>query len=129
MRACDGSWRGWGPLRSYIFAGDAIFAETEIVNILEETVDAREAPRLGLFGMDSINEDKTKLDGAWSTKALVSGFDIDNEEATIFSPSPKVGGARIYVLRDEFVVGSQRVTQKSSQTLRGYMNHWLAASL
>ena len=57
------------------------------------------------------------------------GFDIDTTEETIAAPPPKVDGARAYLLSDEFVVGIQHVALKALQTLCGYMQRWLAASM
>ena len=79
--------------------------------------------------MDSINRDEVELEGNWSTDGLILRFDIDTVRETISAPSPKVDGARAYLLIQEFVVGSQRGALKALQTLRGYMQHWMAASM
>ena len=128
-RSQDGSWSGWGEFWSGIFVDDAIFAESDIGNIPLETVGDWESARRGLFGMDSISRAKVELEGYWSTDGLILGFDIDTAEETISAPVPKVDGAMTYLLSQEFVVGSQHVTLKALQTLRGYMQHWLVASM
>ena len=71
----------------------------------------RKCERLGSaasrsVGGDSIDAEKTKLGGQWSTNALVLGFDIDAEEETVEAPDPKAVGFRIYILIEELVVGS-----------------------
>ena len=128
-RALDGSWSGWGAFWSVIFAGDAIFVEADVGDFLQETVDAWELACPGLFGPDSINGDTVRLGGKWDTSGLILGFGIDTVEETIAVPPPKVDGARTYLLSDEFVAGSQHVTLKALQTLRGYMQHWLVSSM
>ena len=55
------------------------------------------------------------------------GLDLDTELESISAPLPKIEGSEIYILRDAFVVGSQRVDSKALQTLRGYKQHWLVA--
>ena len=70
-----------------------------------------------------------ELDGAWDTTGLIRGFDLDTVAETIAAPPPKVEGARTYLLRNEFLVGSQHVTLNALQTLRGYMQHWPVASM
>ena len=88
-----------------------------------------DSPVGGLFGRDSINEEKVMMEGSLDTTGLVLGFEIDTEAETIAAPLPKVEGARIYILSDEFVVGSRHMSLKAMQTLRGYMQHWLTASM
>ena len=129
IRARNGSLSGRGRLRSYIFVEDSISAETEIWNIAEETSDAWEAPRRGLFGVDSIDAEKTKLGGDRITKALVLGYDIDTDGETIAPPAPIAECDRIYILCEQLVVGSQHVTQKALHPSRGYMQSWLADPL
>ena len=128
-RALDGSWSGWGEFWSVIFAGDAIFVEADVGNILQETVGAWELACRGLFGPDSINSDKVPLGGNWETTGLILGFDFDTIEETIDVTPPKIDGSRTYLLGDEFAAGSQHVTLKALQTFRGYMQRWLAASM
>ena len=70
-----------------------------------------------------------ELEGSWDTTGLILGCDIDTVAETIAVHRPKVEGARTYLLSNEFVVGSQRLSLKALQTLRGYMQHWLAASM
>ena len=118
-QAQGGSWYGWGSFRSEIFAGDAIFAEADIGRILNETVSTWETACLGRFGMGSINRDKVDLDGDWDTAGLILGFDIDTVAEMISAPPTKVDGPKTYWLSKEFVVGSQHVTPKALQTLRG----------
>ena len=128
-QAQDGSWSGWEAFWSEIFAGDAIFVEADIGNILNVTVSAWETARRGLFGMCSIDREKVDLEGAWGATGLILGFDIDTVEELITSPPPKVDGAMIYLRIKGFVAGSQHVTLKALQTLRGYMQRWLVASM
>ena len=45
----NGSWSGWGPLHSYIFVGDSICVESDMGNILSETVEVLESLRRSLF--------------------------------------------------------------------------------
>lgn len=128
-QARNGPWPVWGPLLPYIFVGDAIFADADLWDILNETVEGWGTSRRNLFGGDSINEGKTRLECDWGARGLVLGFDLDAVEETISASLPKIEGSRIYILSGEFVVGSQRVYQKASQPLRWYMMRRLAASL
>ena len=82
-----------------------------------------------LFGTDSINVRKIELEGQWRTQVLVLGFDGDTVAGAIAAPSPKIEGARIFVLSEEFVVGRQHISLAALQTLRGYMHRWLVASM
>ena len=85
-RPLDGSWSGWEEFWSAIFVDDAIFVEAEIANLLTETVTAWGTSCRSLFGPDSINEDKVRLEGQWDTSGLILGFDIDTEKGTIGAP-------------------------------------------
>ena len=96
---------------------------------MNEAVDGWGDSRRGLFGQDSINGDKTQLGGAWSTRGLALGYELDTWLGSLPVPLPIVEVARIYILSVEFVVGSQYVALKVVQTLRGYMQHWSVASL
>ena len=125
----NGARSGWGPLHSYIFADDAIFVETDMGNILRETVEGWGPSRRSLFGDDSISDDKTRLEGDWNTKGLVLCCDLDDVEETIAAPQQKIEGGRIYIVSGEFVVGIQHVCQKAMQTIRGYMRRWSVYSL
>ena len=60
---------------------------------------------------------------------MALGFDVDTVAGTIAAPSPKIEGARIFVLSGEFVVGSQHIALAALHTLRGYMQRWLVASM
>ena len=57
MQASNGSWSGWGPLHSHIFADAAIFVEAEMGDISAETAEARGKARQNLFGEDSIERE------------------------------------------------------------------------
>ena len=128
-RARDGSWSGWEARYAEIFVGDAIFVEAAMGNILPATVNCWKHSFRGLFGHDIINEENVMLEGSWNTKGFALGFEIDTEAGAISVPPTKVEGARNYIMSGEFVVGSQHVSLKAMQTLRGYMQHWLAASM
>ena len=97
-RPLDGSWSGWAEFWSVIFADDAIFVEAEVGNILFETVADWETACCSLFGPDSINAEKVRLEGQWGTAGLILGFDIDTEKGPIAVPPPKIDGARVYLL-------------------------------
>ena len=56
-------------------------------------------------------------------------FDVDTIEGIIAVPVPKIEGARAFALSEEFVVGSPQIPLSELQTLRGYMQHWLVASI
>ena len=112
IRARNGSLSGRGRLRSYIFVEDSISAETEIWNIAEETSDAWEAPRRGLFGVDSIDAEKTKLGGDRITKALVLGYDIDTDGETIAPPAPIAECDRIYILCEQPLLVANTLLRK-----------------
>ena len=125
----DGSWSRWEPSHSEIFAGDAIFVVDGIGNIPTDVVKGWGWCCRGLFGPDIINESKTALEGRWATRFLVLGFDVDAIEGIIAAPVPKIEGARTFAMSEEFVVGSQHIAIAALQTLRGYMQHWLVASM
>ena len=82
-----------------------------------------------MFGPDSININKIELEGKCPTQGLALCFDIDAVYGAIAFPSPKIEGDRIFVLIEEFVVGIQHIALTALQTLRGYMRHWLVASM
>ena len=88
-RPSDGSWSGWGEFWSVIFVDDAIFSEAETQNVSNETVAAWETSCRSLFGPDSINDDKVRLEGQWGTSGLILGFDIDTVKGTIAAPLRK----------------------------------------
>ena len=125
----NGAWSGWEHFHSGIVADDAIFVEADIGNILQEAVEGREWCFRSLFGPDSINIGKIELEGKWPTQGLVLGFDVNSVAGAISAPPPKIEGARIFVLSEEFVVGSQHIALTALQTLRDYMQHWLVASM
>ena len=73
------SWAGWGPFSRFLFTDGAIFVEAALGDIRTETADAWAHARRSLFGLDSIDEVKTELAGAWDTKSLVLGFEVDSD--------------------------------------------------
>ena len=101
----------------------------DIGNIPTEVVEGWEWCCRWLFGPDSINEIKTESEGQWATRCLVLGFDVDTIEGIIAVTVPKIEGARTFAASDEFVVGSQHIAITALQILRGYMQHWLVASM
>ena len=62
-RPLDGSWSGWEEFWSVMFVDDAIFVEADVGTILSETVAAWETACCSLFGPDSINAEKARLEG------------------------------------------------------------------
>lgn len=110
-------------------AGDSIFIESDVWDMPTETEeDWAHAPKR-ICGPGRTDKAKIELEGAWDTSILVSGFEVDSEMDIISVSIPKVEGARVFILRDEFVVRSHHVRWESLQTLRGYMKHWLDASI
>ena len=47
----------------------------------------------------------------------------------ISAPLPKIECDRTFILRAEFVVGAQQIALNALQTMRGYMQRRLAASM
>ena len=85
--------------------------------------------RKSLFGQDSLNKANPKLEGAWGTKSLVLGGEVDSDKEIISAPAPKIEGSRVAIVSGEFGVGGHRVRSKSPQVLRVYMQRWLVASM
>ena len=79
MQAFDGSWPGWEPRNSEIFADLAVFVEEEGGDISTEAARRWGDSRRRLLGLDSIRDDKTKMEGPRSTRGLFLGFDLDTE--------------------------------------------------
>ena len=129
MESWNGPFPGWGHSHAEIYVDDDICAESDIGNIPKGVVEGWESRCGSLFGADSTNAIKTELDGRWYARGSVQCFDVDTAEGTIAAPSPKIEGSRIFVMSEEFAVGSQHIALAALQTLRGYMQHWLVASM
>ena len=128
MELGNGPWSVCGPFRSDVFVADAISVESDIRDILFEVLGGWERRLRSLFDPESINDVKTELEGAWSTRGLVLCCDVDTAGETIVAPPPKIEGARAFAPTEDFVVGSQHIGHTALQSLRGYMNHWLVDS-
>ena len=97
-RAVNGSWSGRGGFRSFLLMGDAILFESGVGTIFGETVTDWGATRRGLLWNDSLNDQKTPLQGSWSGKGLVPGIEIETETEIILAPRPTIDGARLFIL-------------------------------
>ena len=128
MESENGSWSGWEHFHLGISVVDDIFVEADIWHILQEVVAGWEWRCRSLFGPDSINISKIEMECQLPAQGLVLGFDVAADAGTIAVPSPKIEGARIFALSEEFV-GSQHISLTELQTLRGYMHRWLLASI
>lgn len=62
-------------------------------------------------------------------EGIFLGFDIDTELGSISAPLPKIEEATNYSISGDVAVGIQHVSLKAMHTLRGYMQHWLIASM
>lgn len=128
MRETDHGPAGGHLARKYSWAMP-FSAESDVGNIIGEKVEGWGNARLGLFGRDSINEEKVRLEGSWDTNGFVLCFDIGTELGSFSAPLPRIEGARSYIVSDDFAVRIQHLALKATQALRGYMQRWLIASM
>jgi len=81
----------------------------------------------GLLGPSAINLKKHAIEGKWSTKAILLGFEFDSIAGTISLSSEKLEKARRLVNDAKFNVGSKGMTKHDLQVLQGSLHHWSQA--
>ena len=77
-----------------------------------------------VIGADALNKEKLGVEGLWSSKQIVLGYELDLNLFTITLPDAKIIGAQNLLDSACFDPGNRIVTLRGIQALRGNMTHW-----
>ena len=81
-----------------------------------------------VIGNDSLNLDKLGVEGLWSSKQIILGYEVDFGKFTIALPGEKAVGAHVLIESPPFGPGSRIAIICDIQELRGNIAHWQGAN-
>ena len=82
-------WAGDQNFRSHLFADDGILIEPDLPDRLEQSAAVWEEGSFMVIGDDAMNAEKLGIEGLWSSKQIVLGYELDLELFAITLPDEK----------------------------------------
>ena len=103
--------------------------ECPVGNLLSACATCWEWSGQKIIDDDSISDGKKNIEGRWSQKHTLLGFEVDTDNMRIQLPDGKIQQARSLVVSHELAPGNYGIFVKTSQQLRGLCAHWPTCNL
>ena len=83
-------WAGGQNFRSHLFVDDMILIEPALDNRLGQSSGVWGEGSYMAIGSDALNRDKLGVDGLWSSKQIILGYEVGSELPTLTLPEEEI---------------------------------------